>query len=68
MQGFLGESGKVGQVDIICLLFWQWKQSPFFVQCSHSSRVIFFGRLMESMSIALGSLVILGEVEKDWKV
>ena len=67
MQGFLGESGKVGQLDAICLLLQQQKQSPFFTQCSHSSGVIFFERLTELMSMALGSLVVLGE-EKDWKI
>ena len=68
MQGFLEGSEKAGQADAICPLLQQWKQSLFLVHSSHSSGVSFFGSLTMSTSMALGSLVVLGDEEKDWKV
>ena len=58
----------MGQADTICPLLWHEKQSSFLAHCSHSSEVSFLGSLTMSMSIVLGSLVVLGDEEKDWKV
>ena len=55
----------MGQADAIRPPLWHQKQSPFLVYCSYSSGVNFFGSLITSMSMVLGSLVILGEEEND---